>query len=450
MSDYRRRFVLYTMLLIGVVLIIAFAALAIYMYRSQLSELEKTMSLVVEPLDMPSGPGNRPQQGDDRPPSPGGDGGEHGEPPDGEPPEGDRPGRRASDEGILTVFYNAVTDEISMISSRLTIDEDTVRSAVEAIVANGGGFGRLKEQRLFYRCENNLQGGGGNSVYKIALADASYITSRTVRSLLLLAAVFAAVMGLLFAVSLRLSKLAAKPMEDAMRMERQFVQDLSHDLKTPVTVVLANNSILRSNPEARVGEQEQWIASTDSACRDMMELVNSMLTLSQLDSDSEKRSQSRAAAPLSPVDLSEAAEKCVLQMESVAYDRGVTLESDIPAGLLARTTEQGAEKIASGLIENALKYEPDGGKVAVSLKRSPKNRRRLLLTVQNFGSFIEPEDLPHIFERFYRGDKARSEQGHGLGLPILKRTAELAGAELTVSSSRENGTVFTAAFDSAE
>ena len=156
MSDYRRRFVLYTMLLIGVVLIIAFAALAIYMYRSQLSELEKTMSLVVEPLDMPSGPGNRPQQGDDRPPSPGGDGGEHAEPPDGEPPDGDRPGRRASDEGILTVFYKPATDEISMISSRLTIDEETVRSAVEAIVANGGGFGRLKEQRLFYRCENNL------------------------------------------------------------------------------------------------------------------------------------------------------------------------------------------------------------------------------------------------------------------------------------------------------
>ena len=184
-----------------------------------------------------------------------------------------------------------------------------------------------------------------------------------------------------------------------MDMERQFVQDISHDLKTPVTVVLANNSILRSNPDATVAEQQQWIDSTDEAAKNMMELVNEMLTLASLEA-AEKKSAEAGTAELHPVDLTNSAQKCILQMESVAYDRGVELTTDIGEGITAL------------------------GDTA--------------------------EDLPHIFERFYRGDKARSEKGHGLGLPILKSTAELMGAELSASSSKENGTVFTAVFDAAE
>ena len=134
-------------------------------------------------------------------------------------------------------------------------------------------------------------------------------------------------------------------------------------------------------------------------------------------------------------------------MESVAYDRGVELASAIGEGITVLSDHASVEKIMSGLIENALKYEPDGGRVEVELS---KVRKKARFTVRNLGSLIDEEDLPHIFERFYRGDKARSEKGHGLGLPILKRTAELAGAELTVTSSKESGTVFTAVFDTQE
>ena len=74
--------------------------------------------------------------------------------------------------------------------------------------------------------------------------------------------------------------------------------------------------------------------------------------------------------------------------------------------------------------------------------------RKTVLTVQNFGSVIAPEDLPHVFERFYRGDKARTaQQGHGLGLAIIKRTVELSGGSIQVESAPETGTLFTVTFE---
>ena len=96
------------------------------------------------------------------------------------------------------------------------------------------------------------------------------------------------------------------------------------------------------------------------------------------------------------------------------------------------------------LVDNALKYEPEGGKVKISLTAMKK---KAVLTVSNTGSFISPDDLPHIFERFYRGDKSRGEKGgHGLGLPIIKKMTELIGADISATSDKEKGTVFTVTF----
>lgn len=460
MKGYRRRFVLYNMLLIGFVLIVSFVALGIFLHRTQLNELEKTMSLVIEPWDEPFGRSERPVQpggGAQRPvetDAPEADPAQTGEPrndehfpPEGErpkPPEGDRRSRKIAAEGVISVFYNAEDGGITVLSSRYTASEDEIASAVREIICLDGSFGKLPGRSLYYMRE------GVGPDYKIALADTAYISSRTVRSVVLLAAVFVGAMGLFFIISVLLSRLAAKPMENALAMERQFVQDLSHDLKTPVTVVLANNSILRSNRDATVGEQEQWIDSTENAAKNMMELVNQMLTLSALDDSAERGAKPGAALALEPTDLSEAAEKCVLQMESVAYDRGVELTNEIEEGIIIRSDAQSCEKLMSGLIENALKYEPGGGRVAIALERAPRKGKKVRFTVKNYGSVISEEDLPHIFERFYRGDKARSEKGHGLGLPILKRTAELIGAGITVTSSREGGTVFTVEFEGKE
>ena len=248
-------------------------------------------------------------------------------------------------------------------------------------------------------------------------------------------------MALVYFISRRLSKLAAKPMEDAMELERQFVADISHDLKTPITVILANNSILRSNPDSSAAEREQWMQSTDDAAKNMMQLVGEMLTLSNLESVGR-------SVMTAPLDLSSAAEKAVLQLESLAYERQIEIEEEIAEHVTVRGDAEYCARICSGLVENALKYEPAGGKITVSLRTE---RKKAVFSVRNRGSRIAPEDLPHIFERFYRGDKARgSSGGHGLGLPIIRQMVELLGGELDATSSEQDGTVFTVRFELAE
>lgn len=142
-----------------------------------------------------------------------------------------------------------------------------------------------------------------------------------------------------------------------------------------------------------------------------------------------------------PVDLAAIAMKAALEMESIAYEKCVTLETALPEACSLRGNPDYLQRIVSSLLENALKYEPAGGRVQLTLTQ---DKRRVHLSVQNFGSAIPAEDLPHVFDRFYRCDKSRkSESGSfGLGLAITKEMVEKRGGEISVSSSAEDGTVF--------
>lgn len=192
------------------------------------------------------------------------------------------------------------------------------------------------------------------------------------------------------------------------------------------------DSILLENPEAPMGSLSRWVDSTGQAARQMQGLVDEMLTLTV--------AQRGISTPLMPTDLSGAVTKAALQLESVAYDKQVALETDIAAHITVQGDPDALQRIVSSLIENAIKYEPIGGSVTVTLAAV---RRQARLTVQNRGSVISPEALPHVFDRFYRGDKSRgSAQGHGLGLAIVRQLTENLGGSITVRSREAEGTVF--------
>jgi len=328
---------------------------------------------------------------------------------------------------IVTVIVNSDTGEVSVLSADRDADAGLVSRAAQSLGDAPEGFGELSQFSLSYYKENTAEG------FKLALADASGLRGRIAGICLSLVLVYVFLMTAVFFISLGLSKLAAKPMESALEMERGFVADISHDLKTPITVILANNSILRSDPALADSRLSQWADSTETAAKSMMKLVEEMLTLSALESP-------RAKPEPVVCDLSGAAEKAALQLESVSYDRGVELETAIEPGIYTRATEEFLDRIAGGLIENALKYEPEGGKVTVTLTSAKK---KAVFSVKNRLSRISPEDLPHVFERFYRSDKTRGDKkGFGLGLPIISRITALLGGSVTASSDRE-GTVFT-------
>ncbi len=254
----------------------------------------------------------------------------------------------------------------------------------------------------------------------------------------MLFAIFAAAMILFFFISKKLAERAARPLEEAMEREKQFITDASHDLKTPLTVILSDADILlRDN--ALPAESAKWLNSVKQAAQNMKTLIEQMLVLAE--------SESGANADFDTVDFSDIAEECALVMESVAYEKNISYTADIESGISVTGNADYLKRIVSSLTDNALKYEPGGGEINISLK---KDGSRARLTVSN-RAVIPQKDIGHIFERFYRSDKARSADGsHGLGLAIVKNLTELMHGEITVQSDETNGTVFTVTMHTAK
>ena len=331
-----------------------------------------------------------------------------------------------SRKDIAAVVYDPERDSTAVVSAAAELDDDTLETVLPVIAAQEEDFGTLADYGLIYYRSSS------SGAEAIALTDTGYIGSSMADLGLTLAAVWLCAMACFLAVSIWLSKLAVRPMEQSVVREEQFVADVSHDLKTPLAVIAANNSILLEDPEAPVGSLKRWVDSTGQAARQMQELVDEMLTLAAAQRGNE--------TPRVPVNFSDVVEKAALQLESVAYEKQVALETEIAAHVTVPGSTEALQRIAASLMENAIKYEPSGGSVSVRLTSA---KRQVRLEVRNGGSIIPPETLPHVFERFYRGDKSRSPvEGHGLGLAIVKQLTENLGGSITARSGETEGTVF--------
>lgn len=447
MKAYQRRFVTLSLSLIAVVLVTVMTALAVYNYHDKYRELETTMHQVLMPLDAFAG--QPMHQRGDRPPLPP----ESQEADDADDAaEAAEEAEEAADQAErwqggrdrtlwelrdyareITALRYSAADGVTVFTEETELDADTLETAAASAAAAEKEFGRLPALHLIY-----CRVAGTDGSYRIALTETAYITKPMFSLVLTLALVFAAAMLAFFFISYRLSRIAVRPMEQSVEMEKQFVADVSHDLKTPLTVILANTSILKDNELSTVAEQYQWIESTEESAQNMLKMINEMLTLSSMESP-------QLQVECGPVPLTEIVSKAALQMESVAFERGVLLDAEIAENVTAVTNADYAARVCASLLENALKYEPDGGRIRLNLA---VKKKKAVLEVQNFSKSIAPEDLPHIFERFYRADKSRGEtKGHGLGLSIVKRMTELSGAQIDVRSSEETGTVFTVTYD---
>ena len=221
-----------------------------------------------------------------------------------------------------------------------------------------------------------------------------------------------AALVLLLGVSILLARWATRPVAKAWQQQRQFLSDASHELKTPLTVILSNAELLEAAPlDPRPA---RWADNIRSEAKQMKSLVEEMLTLARADN-------AAPTAVMAEVSLSDLATDCALAFEPVAFEAGKPLESDIAPDVTVTGDGDKLRQLVGVLLDNAIKYGRAGGTITLTLRRTDRQAR---LTVSNPGDPITPEQLGRLFERFYRADASRGEQsGFGLGLPIAAAIA---------------------------
>ena len=217
---------------------------------------------------------------------------------------------------------------------------------------------------------------------------------------------------LLLGISIVLARLVTKPVEQAWKKQRQFLSDASHELKTPLTVILSNAELLE---RAELTERPaRWADNIHSEAARMRTLVEEMLTLARADN-------APPTVHLTEVNFSELAMDAALAFEPVAFEGGKGLEFHVCQDLTVLGDADKLRRLVSILLDNAIKYGADGGTVTLALEKTERQAR---LTVSNPGQPIPPQELERLFERFYRMDASRGEKsGFGLGLSIAAAIA---------------------------
>ena len=287
-------------------------------------------------------------------------------------------------------------------------DTEVLQDILSACLRQEESEGTIASYGLRYLRQDN------GAYEKIAFVDMSMEQAMLRRTLLSYLPIALGAFLLLLAASVLLSRWATAPVERAWKAQRQFLSDASHELKTPLTVILSNAELLES---ASLDERSaRWADNIHSEARQMKSLVEQMLTLARADNMS-------ASPVFSQVSLSDTAEDCVLAFEPVAYEAGKSLVYDIAPEVLVQGDADRLRQLVSILLDNAIKYGADGGTITLSVE---KLDRQVRLTVANPGEPIPPEKLSHLFERFYRADDSRGEKsGFGLGLAIAENIASI-------------------------
>ena len=403
----RKKFVLINMSLVSVVLLVVFCAVCFSSYQRQQSF---TMGALMQAAMRPVGDGSPPRFEIGRHP----------------------PDRPMQIMPVFTVELDAGGAVRTVRGENVSVDGSAVDEIVREALADNNPSGTLPAYHLRY-----LKKGEGDGMV-VAFADTTS-ESASMRNLVLTSLlVGVGALCAFFFVSLFLARWALRPVERAWGQQQQFVADASHELKTPLTVILANMGIVLSHRGERVEQESKWLENTQAEALRMKGLVDDLLFLAKSDA-------MKAPLQFSEFDLSDAVWSSVLPFESLAFERGVELDSEIAPGVRLVGHEGQLKQLTAILTDNACKYAGPDGRVFVRLQKEGEAAR---LSVHNTGEPIPAESLPHLFERFYRVDKSRAQQcgGYGLGLAIAKSIADTHRGRLTVESSAERGTTFEARF----
>ncbi len=224
-----------------------------------------------------------------------------------------------------------------------------------------------------------------------------------------------------------------RPIAVALERQRDFAADASHELRTPLTVMLTNAELLTRHPERQLAEYQDVVEDIIAEIERLSRLVTDLLTLARAD-------QGKISIARNPVDLSEIAAAVARQFAPIAAQKRIDLRTEAESGVTVAGDQDRLHQLVVILVDNAVRYT-DQGSVTVQVRRDGSQG---VLAVSDTGRGIAPEHLPHLFDRFYRTDDARSaeEGGAGLGLALASWIVNSHHGRIDVSSEPGQGSTF--------
>lgn len=309
---------------------------------------------------------------------------------------------RYMDKVIYTLLLNndnSIKEVINL--SNNNIDIDSIKSLGQSILNNNN----IKKEYIGNIYFNKYSYIYSNSKYLIII-DNSSIQNSLYNYLLISLSLFILLEVIVYLISVILTSWIIKPVINIFEKQKEFIADASHELKTPLSVIMASGEALEDNPN-----DVKWLNNIKSEANKMNILIKNLLELASL--------EKKETYVLKEDDLSKVVELAVLTFDAKAYESDIKLESKIDSNIKFNFDTYSINELVEILLDNALKHADKKSTIVVSLKEQGNN---IILSVTDTGDIIPKGEEEKIFERFYRLDKSRSrkENRYGLGLAIAK------------------------------
>ena len=322
------------------------------------------------------------------------------------------PGKTGDDQVRLPFFTVQISSRGELIAASGGYfdlsDREYLQEIINAALLSGQETGELAEHDLRYLRSVSPLG------FTIVFSDTTTERSTMKHLVYSCLGIFLVAMVLFLGISILLSHWVIRPVARAWDQQRQFVADASHELKTPLSVIMANAELMQGE-EASEEERRTYSGNILGTTYQMRFLVENMLEMARVDNGAVNMS-------FDALDLSQLVSDAALSFQLLYAEKGMGLTCDAAEGITINGSEQHLYQVLDVLLDNALKYSAPGGEVTVRLTATG---RTCLLSVINPGEPISREDLRNIFKRFYRADKARAMNGsYGLGLSIAESIVE--------------------------